>query len=166
MVFKRRRFLAAGGAAALSGCTSVVHVNGKGPRISRIAVHKGARRMYLIGPFGIVRMYRIQLGFAPAGRKQFRGDGKTPEGRYRIDRKNPDSAFHLSLGISYPNAADRAFARAHGKSPGGDIFIHGGGAMWGKRSRDWTVGCIAVTDSEMDEIFPMIEIGTPIDILA
>jgi hypothetical protein len=103
-------------------------------------------------------------GFAPEGHKQFEGDGKTPEGEYIIDRRNPNSRFHLSIGISYPNAADRAFARSQGKSPGGDIFIHGRGKYPGSNRDDWTWGCIAVTDREMEDIYAMVRNGTPITI--
>ncbi|TDA88068.1 hypothetical protein E0702_16775, partial [Halomonas marinisediminis] len=89
----------------------------------------------------------MALGFAPHGHKQVEGDGKTPEGRYRIDRRNPNSSFHLSLGISYPNTADVARARAMGQSPGGNIFIHGQPNLLGPQTEEnWTAGCIAVTD--------------------
>jgi murein L,D-transpeptidase YafK len=93
------------------------------------------------------------------------GDGRTPEGAYRIDRRNPNSRFHLSLGISYPNARDVAYARENGLDPGGDIFIHGTPTQW-SNTPDWTWGCIAVTNEEMDEIFFMVETGTKIFIYA
>jgi len=132
-----------------------------GPQITAIVVHKAARRMYLVAGNEVIRAYDIDLGFAPDGDKQVEGDGKTPEGAYRINRKNPNSDYFLSLGISYPNNSDRAEAAALGKSPGGDIFIHG--TPTGKlRAKDWTYGCIAVTDKEVAEIYAMVETGTPI----
>ncbi|NDH02191.1 MAG: hypothetical protein EBY40_03560, partial [Marivivens sp.] len=97
----------------------------EGPEITSIVVNKGARRMYLMHDTNVMRSYDIRMGFAPEGHKQFEGDGKTPEGTYVINRRNPNSAYHLSLGISYPNAQDRAYAASQGRSPGGEIFIHG-----------------------------------------
>jgi murein L,D-transpeptidase YafK len=118
----------------------------------------------------VLESYDIDLGFSPEGHKQFEGDGRTPEGLYFIDRRNPNSAYHLSIGISYPNAADRAFAAAQGKSPGGDIFIHGGpqtprDKARARQTRDWTWGCVALTDREMEEIYAMVRDGTPVWIL-
>jgi murein L,D-transpeptidase YafK len=134
-----------------------------GPEVTEVQVHKADRKMYLIHKDRVLRRYDIALGFAPAGHKRFEGDGKTPEGTYYITHKNPKSEFHLSLGISYPNAADRAQAAAAGRSPGGDIFIHGGPNN-PIRQRDWTAGCVAVTDRQMEEIYSMVEPGTPIHI--
>jgi murein L,D-transpeptidase YafK len=135
-----------------------------GPPVTKIEVHKGRRRMYLLHNTEILRAYDIQLGFTAAGPKQFEGDGKTPEGRYMIDRRNPNSAFYLSLGINYPKPDEVAFAQAQGRSPGGDIFIHGWGDKRRERSADWTAGCIAVTNDEMREIYLMVQNGTTIDI--
>ena len=135
-----------------------------GPEVTSVQVHKAARKMYLLHNGRVLESYDIALGFAPEGHKQFEGDGKTPEGAYYITHKNPRSAFHLSLGISYPNTADRAFAEEAGKSPGGDIFIHGGPRRPISR-RDWTEGCIAVTDKEMEVIYAMVKPGTVIHIL-
>lgn len=135
-----------------------------GPVVTSVQVHKSARRMYLLHHDKVLKAYDVGLGFAPDGHKQFEGDGKTPEGTYFIDRRNPNSEFHLSLGISYPNPVDRENARSQGKSPGGDIFIHGGPNK-PVRSRDWTAGCIAVTDREMETIYAMIKDGTVIHIL-
>jgi murein L,D-transpeptidase YafK len=160
-----RRFALAGLALFVSGCASKVE-RYTGPQVTRIEVHKTARRMFLLHNREVLRDYDVQLGFTAAGPKQFEGDGKTPEGTYFIDRRNPNSAFYLSLGISYPNRADRAFAEAQGKSPGGDIFIHGWGDERRGRSADWTAGCIAVTNAEMREIFAMVQTGTPILIVA
>ncbi len=136
----------------------------RGPEVTQVQVHKTDRKMYLLHNDRVLKSYDVALGFAPDGHKQFEGDGKTPEGAYFITHRNPNSRFHLSLGISYPNEADRAFAKAQGKSPGGDIFIHGGPRR-PTSSRDWTEGCIAVSDAEMEVIYSMIEPGTPIYIL-
>tara|TARA_R110000850_G_scaffold140550_2_gene262015 strand:+ start:1120 stop:1524 length:405 start_codon:yes stop_codon:yes gene_type:complete len=134
--------------------------------VTGIVVNKGERRMYLLNDTRVLEDYRIKLGFAPEGHKQFEGDGKTPEGLYRIDRRNPNSRFHLSLGISYPNAQDRMVAAAMGKSPGGDIFIHGQRHPMRKDTEDWTWGCIAVSNDEIEKIYSMIEDGVPIAINA
>lgn len=112
----------------------------------------------------------IQLGDEPTGSKQFEGDERTPEGFYTIDDRNPNSAYHLSLHISYPNEADRAFAQSRGRSPGGAIFIHGQpnglpGADGGVRvPGDWTDGCIAVSNATIELLWQMIPNGTPIEI--
>jgi murein L,D-transpeptidase YafK len=113
------------------------------------------------------RTYRVALGFAPDGHKTRDSDGRTPEGRYWIDRRNPRSSFFLSLGISYPNIEDVARARMLGVNPGGDIFIHGepnDGRF--ARGTDWTAGCIAVTNQEMEEIWATVPTGVQITILA
>ena len=112
----------------------------------------------------IFRTFEIALGMMPIGDKKQEGDFKTPEGDYFIDRRNPDSAFHLSLGISYPNENDVKRATKLGKSPGGDIFIHGRGNPTRYLVRDWTWGCIAVTNDEIEEIYSMVRDGTPIAI--
>jgi murein L,D-transpeptidase YafK len=135
-----------------------------GPEVTSIQVHKTDRRMYLLHEDRVLRTYDISLGFAPVGHKQVEGDGRTPEGAYRINRRNPNSAYHLSLGISYPNAADVAYAQSIGESPGGDIFIHGWSEVLAT-SRDWTAGCIAVRDREIEEIYSMVKDGTVIYIL-
>jgi murein L,D-transpeptidase YafK len=137
----------------------------KGPEVTSIQVHKGARKMYLMHNQRVLKTYKIALGFAPEGHKQFEGDGKTPEGTYVIDRRNPNSNFHLSIGISYPNEEDRAYAASMGKKPGGEIFIHGRSHFKGKNKGDWTEGCIAVRDQEMEQIYAMVKNGTVIHIL-
>lgn len=147
----------------LAGCASKFKTY-NGPEVTRIIVNKGAREMVLLHHGEVLKSYRIGLGFAPEGDKMIEGDGKTPEGEYWIDRRNPNSAFHLSLGISYPNAQDRAEAYAMGKSPGGDIFIHGRPREYRKGGRDWTWGCIAVSNREMETIYAMVPNGTPITI--
>ena len=108
----------------------------------------------------------LQLGGAPVGHKHFEGDGKTPEGRYTIDARNPASAYHLSLRISYPNAADRAYAAARGRGPGGDIFIHGqpNALPIGRVPGDWTDGCIALSNGEIEELWRAVPDGTAIEI--
>ena len=134
----------------------------------RIVVEKAARRMHLERAGTTVKSYRIALGRNPVGHKQQEGDSRTPEGTYIIDTRNPQSRFHLSLRVSYPNAADRRSAAARGVSPGGDIFIHGlpNGAPEAAlfAGRDWTDGCIAVTNAEIREIWAMVKDGTPIEI--
>lgn len=114
-----------------------------------------------------VRVYRgLQLGRAPMGHKQFEGDSRTPEGLYTIDTRNPSSQFYLSLRISYPNAADRAFAAQYGRSPGGDIFLHGqpNGYPGARVPGDWTDGCIALSNEEIAELWALVPDGTPIEI--
>ncbi|QRZ14038.1 L,D-transpeptidase family protein [Paracoccus methylovorus] len=136
-----------------------------GPPVTQIVVNKGARQMLLLNGNTLLKAYRIGLGNEPIGHKQFEGDGKTPEGLYYIDRRNPDSRYHLSIGISYPNPQDAALAAALGQSAGSDIFIHGQGPegrALSQSRRDWTVGCIAVTDAEVEDIYAMVRDGTPI----
>ena len=150
-------------ALGLSACGSKFRTY-NGPEVTQVIVDKSDRRMYLLHHSEVLKSYAIGLGFAPEGHKQFEGDGKTPEGLYFIDRRNPNSKFHLSIGIDYPNERDIAEALAMGKSPGGDIFIHGGppkGSKADPRS-DWTWGCIAVTNREMEHIYAMVDDGTPI----
>lgn len=136
-----------------------------GPEVTRIVVHKAERRMVFWHHDTPLRVFDIQLGRTPIGHKRQRGDGRTPEGEYFIDRRNPNSSFHLSLGISYPDANDRLIAEEAGVNPGGDIFIHGRGRDFRRARGDWTEGCIAVTDREMEVIYSMIRTGTPITIL-
>lgn len=158
----RRAALLGGVAAALSACSKFITY--RGPEVTRVEVQKANRRMYLLHHDQVLQAFEIQLGFTAEGPKQFEGDGKTPEGRYYIDRRNPDSRFYLSIGIDYPNEADREFASTRGMKPGGDIFIHGWGDKRRKRGDDWTAGCIAVTNREMKLIYAMVRDGTPIDI--
>lgn len=145
----------------LTGCASKFR-SYSGPEVTSIYVFKERRTMVLMHNKEILRRFDFELGFAPIGDKQIEGDGKTPEGVYYIDRKNPNSSFHLSIGISYPNANDIAEAKALGKSPGGDIFIHGTPRKYLLGGDDWTWGCIAVTNREMEDIYSMVKIGTPI----
>lgn len=146
---------------ALTGCaTTSKFQTYDGPAVTQIYVSKERRKLYLLHDAAVLREYPISLGFAPAGHKAQKGDGRTPEGFYVIDRKNPRSSYHLSIGISYPNSKDRALAEAMGVSPGGDIFIHGESDDGDKG--DWTAGCIAVSDEQMEEIYAMVQTGTPI----
>ena len=133
-------------------------------KADRILVRKSVREMVLLRGSAVLRTYRIALGPNPAGHKEREGDGRTPEGIYRIDRRNPRSRYHLSLHISYPQDRDIARAQELGVAAGGDIMIHGlkDGQQ---RETDWTQGCIAVTDQEMDEIWNLVDDGTPIEIL-
>lgn len=127
-----------------------------------IRVYKAQRRMDLLRNGRVMSTYRIALGDAPIGHKRQQGDEKTPEGDYRITYRNPRSRFHLSLRISYPNEADRRQARARAADPGGDIMIHGATPP-GYRG-DWTDGCIAVTNAEMEAIWRRVPVGTRIRI--
>lgn len=136
-------------------------------QIDRILVEKGARRLTVFRAGKALRSYPIRLGSSPDGDKQSQGDGRTPEGRYRIDRRNPQSAYHLSLGIDYPQADDVARARAGGYSPGGDIFIHGQPNGLGRVLTipyDWTAGCIAVSDAAIEELWRITPTGTEVEI--
>ena len=141
--------------------------------IDYIRVIKSQRTMELFA--GGQRVYTItgiQLGDAPVGPKHFQGDERTPEGRYTIDYGNPDSAYHLSLHISYPSARDVAYARSQGRSPGGLIFIHGQPNDWpaaqsgGRVPGDWTDGCISVSNAEIEALYEAVPDGTVIDIVA
>jgi murein L,D-transpeptidase YafK len=138
-------------------------------RVDRIIVNKARRELLLLHRESVLRTYRIALGRNPLGPKVEEGDGRTPEGRYSIDRRNPNSRYHLSLRISYPNESDREKASERGVEPGGDIMIHGlrngeGRIGHAHLETDWTQGCVAVTDEEMDEIWELVEEGTPIEI--
>lgn len=135
----------------------------------RIVIMKSKRTMELRRGDEILKMYRIALGGTPVGPKQREGDHKTPEGIYRIDTKNAWSHYHLSLHISYPSAVDRQRAQAMGVSPGGDIMIHGlpPGYGWlgaSHRQVDWTDGCIAVSNTEIEEIWKLVPVGTTVEI--
>ena len=159
-----RRAAIAGGLASLAACTRTLSYDG--PPVTNVIVKKDRRKMYLMHHNSVLKDFRVQLGFTPVGHKIHAGDGRTPEGRYLIDRRNPNSSFHLSVGISYPNAKDCAYAAALGKHPGGDIFIHGWGEQTPERNEDWTAGCVAVTNHEMETVWSMVRTNTVIDILA
>lgn len=139
-----------------------------GERADLVVVDKSQRTLWLYRDGRTIRTYRgVQLGDAPVGHKRFQGDEKTPEGRYTLDYANPQSSYYLSLHVSYPNAADRAYAAARGRSPGGDIFLHGqpNGLPFDQRiDGDWTDGCIALANREIAEIWSLVPDGTPIEI--
>ncbi|MFA9441172.1 murein L,D-transpeptidase family protein [Uliginosibacterium sp. sgz301328] len=148
-----------------------------------IVVRKQARVVQVLDDGKVVKTYRAALGYAPDGTKLRQGDGKTPEGRYFVRVKNANSQFHLSLGIDYPGVDDAArglkarlidgaqyaaIVAAHRRNRlppqntalGGDIFLHGGG-----NSRDWTLGCIALDNADIEELYKTVKLGTPVDIV-
>jgi len=138
-----------------------------GPLADRILIVKSTRTMTLFHGERILKTYKVALGSAPVGPKQIQGDHKTPEGSYTIVSRNEHSQFHLALRISYPNAADRARARTLRASPGGDIMIHGlpnGFADAQYRRIDWTDGCVAVSNAEIEEIWRLAQVGTRVEI--
>lgn len=152
-------------AATLAGCAPSKFRAYDGPEVTQVVVYKSHRVMYLTHNGEVLKTYKIALGGNPVGAKQFEGDGRTPEGVYYISHRNPNSAYHLSLGVSYPSDTDRAYASSKGFEPGGDIFIHGRAGANKGRARDWTAGCIAVKDREIEEIYAMVKPGTTIVIL-
>jgi murein L,D-transpeptidase YafK len=160
----RRGLLLGAAALPLASCG----VGGRDwPTADLVVVQKSERRLILAAGGKALADYTVNLGFQPEGHKAQERDGRTPEGEYFIDRRNHRSDYHLSLGISYPNPADVARARAMGVDPGGDIFIHGSPTRPEDRGkRDWTAGCIAVTDRQIEEIWQMVPLGTRITILA
>ena len=132
-----------------------------------VLVDKSDRLMVIYQNGKAIRAYRgLRFGDAPMGHKRFQGDERTPEGRYTIDLRNPQSRFHLSMRISYPNQQDRRFASKRGRSPGGDIYIHGqpNGYNGPPIRRDWTDGCIALTNEQIEELWRIVPSGTPIEI--
>lgn len=138
--------------------------------VSRVLVRKSERRLYLMDGDQVVKSYRISLGDNPEGHKLYEGDERTPEGDYTLDWRNASSDFYKSIHISYPSEQDRELAHSWGLSPGGSIMIHGlpndaGDMAFAYRGLDWTDGCIAVTNEEMDEIWQLVSNGTPIRIL-
>lgn len=140
------------------------------PAISEVLVRKEERRLYLLSGDQVVRSYRIGLGDNPSGHKLYEGDERTPEGEYVLDWRNPNSDFYKSIHISYPNDQDRELASAWGLDPGGSIMIHGlptgvGDMAFAYLGLDWTNGCIAVSNEEMDEIWQLVADGTPIRIV-
>jgi murein L,D-transpeptidase YafK len=135
----------------------------------KVIVLKSKKRLILMNRDRALKIHKVALGKEPIGPKRCQGDLKTPEGNYKMDWKNAESRFHLSIHISYPNNADRVRAKRLGCSPGGDVMIHGLPDEWdwiGKlhRWRNWTNGCIAVTNPEIEEIWRSVPIGTPIEI--
>lgn len=152
------------------GIREKVFGKGEPDLAEKILIEKSGRRLTLIRAGKPLRVYHVSFGTHRIGPKEREGDGKTPEGLYVIDRKIMHSDFHRALHISYPDAADRTHAAALGVSPGGDIMIHGlkNGLGWLgplQRFSDWTQGCIAVTNAEIDEIRAMVNEGTAVEIV-
>lgn len=157
---------------ALACVLTAASVAVKGPALEpadKIVVIKSSHTLMLLRGGKVIKEYKVALGNDPYGPKTRQGDGKTPEGDYTIDAKNAHSRFHLALHISYPSAADRERARKMGAAPGGEIMIHGLPSEWAwlgslHRRHDWTAGCIAVTNAEIEEIWAMVPVGTPIEV--
>ena len=138
--------------------------------IDKVYVDKSERVLKLLSNNKVIKSYHIALGDSPVGHKRQEGDERTPTGNYTLDYKNENSGYHRSIHVSYPNAADKAQAKKRGVSPGGDIMIHGQKNGFGHlaaltQQRDWTDGCIAVTDKVMDEIMSIYKAGMPIEIV-
>lgn len=171
----RRAFLALVAALAVSAAGAQCFQGRDEPALpagtvaDRVVIDKSARTLTLFRGRRRLKTYLVALGRNPVGKKRQAGDGRTPEGRYRIDFRKPDSAFHRALHLSYPNAADRREARRYGVAPGGDIMIHGlpngkGSIGQAHRAQDWTEGCIALTDEEIEEIWRAVPDGTAVEI--
>ena len=139
------------------------------PAVDRILIVKSTRTLTLESHGKAVKTYKVALGGQPVGPKQIQGDHKTPEGMYSVDAKNPHSQFYMALHLSYPNPTDRVRARKLGASPGGDVEIHGLGKAYGwigarHRLSNWTDGCVAVTNEEIEEIFKLVAVGTAVEL--
>ncbi len=155
--------------ALLSSGLFSIHAQSLRLQADKILVEKSARKLSLLKDGKVFKTYKVSLGREPVGPKVQQGDGKTPEGKYLIDAKNSASRYHRSLHLSYPNEKDRAQAQKLGVSPGGMIMIHGlpnGLSGFGVTHQlvDWTDGCIAVTDEEIEEIDDAVQIGTEVEI--
>jgi len=134
-----------------------------------VLVVKSKSKLYLMKAGKVLKAYQVALGANPKGHKTKMGDERTPEGRYVLDYKKSDSAFYKAIHISYPNEADKRKAKKLGVNPGGFIMIHGqknrfGGLWWLTQRFNWTEGCVAVSNREMDEIWQAVDVGTPIEI--
>jgi murein L,D-transpeptidase YafK len=153
---------------AVLGATSLARAEPL-PTATRVVVYKAERRLELLRGTEVLRSYKVSLGLVPQGHKERAGDFRTPEGRYLLTRRNPRSEFFLSIQVSYPDPRDVKSARANGWDPGGSIMIHGLPNQLKREpdyySRDWTDGCIAVSNSDMLEIWLLTNSNTPIDIL-
>jgi murein L,D-transpeptidase YafK len=140
-----------------------------GAKIDRILVEKAERKLSVLQQGKVIKTYRVALGGNPVGAKQEEGDMKTPEGIYTIDYRNPNSDYHLALHVSYPSEQDNARAAQRGVNAGFDIMIHGlpNGLGWmgaAHRQKDWTAGCIAMTDEEIEELWEVTPDGTTVEI--
>jgi murein L,D-transpeptidase YafK len=138
-------------------------------KVDSVLILKKDHVMELLAGGKVIRSYKVALGQGGLAPKDRQGDGRTPEGHYVIDARNAASEYHLSLHVSYPNAEDRKRAAKLGVAPGGDIMIHGlpNGKGWvGARHRmfDWTLGCVAVTNEEIEEVWKLVPVGTPLEI--
>jgi murein L,D-transpeptidase YafK len=164
------RFLVAAVALlSLAGCGRAAAQVALATDVDQITVNKSRHIMSVYRGGVLLKTYQVALGRGGPGAKAMQGDGKVPEGKYRITGRNPDSAYHLSLRIGYPTEKQRTAAVVRGVDPGDDIMIHGlpnGRGDWGAAHRfvDWTDGCIAVTDDEIEELWKHVPDGTPIDI--
>jgi len=153
----------------LTACATPPQAPVKQKRVDLVLVEKSTNKMYLMKRGDVVRAYDVAFGLNPIGHKQMQGDMRTPEGRYMIDYKNYNSKFYKSLNISYPNEFDVMRAKSRGVDPGDDIVIHGmpnevGNYTGPIKPRNWTQGCIALLNNEMDELFYFIDVDTPIEI--
>ena len=157
-------------AMQLVACASYQQANyGVTPQVDSVVVDKGARTMQLMQANKVVKSYKVQLGQNPVGHKTQQGDQRTLEGVYKVDFRRDQSRFGLALRISYPNSADRQYAASRGVDPGGEIYIHGqphGGVNPARLASgpDWTDGCVAVSNTEMREIYGMVKDGTTVEI--
>ncbi len=172
-------FIVMGISLAIITSTSVIAAESKSENkqalptsivIDQVFVDKSARTLQLLSDDKVIKSYHIALGGNPIGHKQQQGDQRTPVGSYTLDYKNEKSKFYRSIHVSYPNTTDKARAKSRGVSAGGDIMIHGQKNGFGalgllNQQRDWTEGCIAVTNDEMDEIMAAVKVGTPIEIV-
>lgn len=155
------------------------HTNASAPRdntrlslkmpVDSIVIVKHEHKMLVYNRGNLLKLYRVCLGPQPLGAKHFRNDGRTPEGIYHINGKNPTSLYHKNLGVSYPSAADIAYAKKHGKPAGGDIKIHGLPNDYEHKpdecpTDDWTLGCIAMSDDDIDELYTHVSVGIPVNI--
>jgi murein L,D-transpeptidase YafK len=150
-------------------CVAVGQTLPANAKADRVIVMKKERTLTLMSQGKVLKTYKVALGGDPVGAKTRQGDHKTPEGVYQLDRRNAQSQFYKSIHISYPDAKDTTRAKKLGVSPGGDVYVHGlpNGYKWlgaGHRLKDWTDGCVAVTDEEIDEIWRVVPDGTVIEI--
>jgi len=155
--------------AAALGISAIFQGGSRREQVDRIVIEKSAHSMSLMSRGAVIKSYKVAISRQPIGPKEREGDHKTPEGVYEIDRKNPNSRFHLALHVSYPNASDRAQAQKLGVKPGGDIEIHGLESKFSwlaglQRQVDLTDGCIAVTNAEIEEVYSLVPVGTPVEI--
>lgn len=152
-----------------TGILILLCVNSVFAEVDLVKVDKSENRMYLLDGENVLKEYHVAFGANPKGHKQKEGDERTPEGTYTLDYKKEDSAFYRTMHISYPNEADKESAKKRGESPGGFIMVHGqkNGLGWFApilQNFNWTNGCIALTNAEMDEFMDLVNVGTPIQI--